>query len=386
MREQSSSEMEIPHAPRHIVILRAGLLGDTLVAVPALWCLRQAYPDARITYVWQDSPQKGHVKAYEVLGSSGLVDTFLSYKTGRSTFSNLFSAGALLCKLQTQTCDLAVVLEEPHWSSRKTTFAKLFGAEAVIGPRGKGKHLPRMPNGNLLKLPHIADALIEQLRPLGIPLPLPGEGRVDIGLGDRDCARVEAWLATAGARNAPHPWIGLCPWSNMPAKRWPLERYEEVVRALISEFNVTPFVLGGPGERDVAELLVTQWGRGYVACGELSIREGVALLSQCALYVGNDTGVMHMAAAAGTRCVAMFSSREAPGRWEPYGKGHAVFRSKVLCEGCMLYECLDQDMRCMRLIEVDEVLHACRSVLNHEHVEDSHFAIRSLRRQTKGDI
>jgi ADP-heptose:LPS heptosyltransferase len=82
------------------------------------------------------------------------------------------------------------------------------------------------------------------------------------------------------------------------------------------------------------------------------------MLERCALYVGNDTGTMHLAASVGTPCVAIFSARDNPGKWEPTGPGHIVLRHEVPCAGCMLETCVDNDLECLKAISVDEVLAA----------------------------
>jgi heptosyltransferase III len=86
-------------------------------------------------------------------------------------------------------------------------------------------------------------------------------------------------------------------------------------------------------------------------------------MKHCELFIGNDTGTMHMAAAVGLPCVAIFSSRERPGLWYPPGEGHRVFRSAIDCEGCGLVECIELGNECLKRISVEEVLSACREML-----------------------
>lgn len=350
-----------------ILVFRSGLLGDTLVALPTLWCLRNAYPDAWITYVFQNVVGRKYVSAPEVLGNTGLVNDFEAYDTGGSCRQRIFAWFRLLVRLRRRRWDLAIILEEPHWNSLRRLFALCCTPKRLISPSGNADQVPRDPNGALARLPHIADTLLELTRPLGLSLPRKGAGRFDLGLKREDHQRIDRWLTTVNIASGQGPWIAVAPWSNMPAKRWPLERYRETVHILIKEFDVTPLVFGGADERDIGLSLVESWGRGYAVCGELSVRDGVGLLSRCAIYLGNDTGTMHMAASAGTRCVAIFSSRDAHGRWEPYGAGHVVLRTPVACEGCMLRECEIEDMRCIKSISVPQVVSACHSLLSRIH-------------------
>jgi ADP-heptose:LPS heptosyltransferase len=122
-------------------------------------------------------------------------------------------------------------------------------------------------------------------------------------------------------------------------------------------------VFGGREDREIGDRLIDNWGRGYDAAGALGLRPAAAALKRCALFLGNDTGTMHMAAAVGVPCVAVFSSRERPGVWFPHGDNHRVFRSQIECEGCGLVECVERQNECLRRISANEVLNACRQRL-----------------------
>ena len=149
----------------------------------------------------------------------------------------------------------------------------------------------------------------------------------------------------------------------MPAKRWPLERFGEVIQRLMERHDVWPVVFGGREDRESGDRLLAGWGRGYNAAGALSVRASAAALRQCALYLGNDTGTMHLAAAAGTPCVAVFSARDWPGAWYPYGVEQRVFRTAIECEGCYLETCVERKNECLNRISVEQVLDGCESLM-----------------------
>jgi ADP-heptose:LPS heptosyltransferase len=98
------------------------------------------------------------------------------------------------------------------------------------------------------------------------------------------------------------------------------------------------------------------------------VRESAALMESARFYLGNDTGVMHLAAAVGLCCVAVFSARNWPGIWEPYGKGHRMLRFDVPCSGCHLTVC-DKDLHCLREITVEQVYQACVEVITRQKAE-----------------
>ena len=124
------------------------------------------------------------------------------------------------------------------------------------------------------------------------------------------------------------------------------------------------FILfGSQAEFDYAESLRKDFnGLMFNMCGKLSVYGAANLLGECDLYLGNDTGTMHIAAMAGTSCLALFSARDYPGQWYPYGNKHKVFRKPVDCEGCMLEVC-DRDNLCLRKISVGEVCKVAIEVL-----------------------
>ncbi len=349
---------------RNILVFRRGLLGDNLVAAPALRCLRQAYPQARLVLVSEVAPKEKLCWGQQVFGPSGLVDSVIPFAAYNS-MSRLRKISAtinLYRLLRTTPWELGVALDADERVHREPTILKILGAEAILTPQSNGA-IPKDSKGKYLPVPNIADQLIDILRPLGLPLPEPGEGSMNVGIIPQEVLEVDNWLHRQGADNAPKPWIALAPWTNMPAKQWPTERFTEVVLRLQEVVGGTPFVFGGARDKDATRNLVRSWGFGVPVAGSLNVRQGIALLQKCGLYIGNDCGTMHMAASAGIRCVAIFSGIDKPGLWEPYGTGHMVLRKQVPCEGCLLRECRDQQKKCVEGISIKEVVAASIVIL-----------------------
>jgi len=359
----------VKSGPQRILIFRTGQLGDTLVSVPALRAVRQQFPDAGLTLLCDGQVGKEYVSASDVLDGAGLIDGILFYPVDASRAGRALRPAlmlALLARLWIARFDTLVYLLQsrraPRQVVRDIRFFGLAGIRRFIGTegfyplpeKGAGKPLPCVP--------HETDLILARLAKSGIPVPSPGEADFDLNIGNREEAAVEQWLKTLppdGGRR----WIALGPGSKMPVKEWPAERYAAVVQRLIEEFDIWPVVFGGPEDAALGESLISEWERGYVSAGRLTVREAIAAMAQCALYFGNDSGAMHMAVAAGLRCVAIFSARDYPKHWEPYGIGHVVFRKAVACEGCMLMDCADKEMKCVLSIGVDEAVRACAAIL-----------------------
>ena len=98
-------------------------------------------------------------------------------------------------------------------------------------------------------------------------------------------------------------------------------------------------------------------------CGRLTPRESAACFAEARLFLGHDSGPMHLAAAVGTRCVAIFAARNIPRVWFPYGRGHRVVYHEVSCMGCGLETCSVERKRCLTSISVEEVVAEVRGVL-----------------------
>jgi ADP-heptose:LPS heptosyltransferase len=150
----------------------------------------------------------------------------------------------------------------------------------------------------------------------------------------------------------------------MPAKRWPEDRFRDVVRKLIEESDIWPVIFGGAEDARLGERLISAWGRGFNAAGALSLLGSAAALKRCLFLLTNDTGTMHLGAAMDVQCIALFSSRAPPGLWNPLGKNHVLFRSDIECEGCGLIECLEYRNECLNRISTADVLKPCRAILS----------------------
>lgn len=353
-----------------ILIFRTGSLGDTLVSVPALTALREHYSRSRLELLCDRQVGKAYVQARDILEGAKLVDDFLFYPVDSSGLGKILKPSRMLCliaQLRRRRYRKLIYLRQSRITSRQVArdlrFFRLAGIREIIGAEGfealpethQGHHLPR--------LPHEADMLLSRLLRSGVPIPEPGNARWDLNLVDKEKRAVEDWLPKHRP-DGKREWIAVGPGTKMPAKRWPVQRFEEVIAQLIEQEDIWPVVFGGPEEREVGLTLVSNWKRGYVAAGMLGIRPAMFALRRCKLFVGNDTGTMHMAAAVGVPCVAVFSSRDYPGKWEPYGAGHVVFRSQVDCEGCMLQECIHRRMECILSISIAQVKQACQEILN----------------------
>jgi len=346
-----------------------GSLGDTLAAVPALWVLRRAWADSSITLLSNRQEGGERVEPSQILEGAGLADRFTTYRSqegpGRSLAKWMGRWELALFLHRFRPDPLIYLIRGDRDQSRiirDLAFFRWCGLRRILGLTGMPGRPPHQV-GAPPRLPRQADQYLVRLAADGFLVPPPGEGRADIALGPQDVARMDQWRRTL-ANDGGRPWIAIGPGSKMPAKRWEEARFAELGRRLIATYNAQPVIFGGPEDEPLALRLIAQWGRGFIAAGQLDVRASAAALSRCRFYVGNDTGTMHLAAAAGIPCVALFSARDYPGLWEPYGDGHIILRHDPPCAGCGQQICPVSGHPCLSAISVDEVFEACGRVFS----------------------
>lgn len=337
---------------KRILVFRIGQLGDTIIALPAMWAIRQHFQSAHISLLSDSHETSSYILPQMILPSEGLFDQWLTYP-----IKYLQGYLELMIAIRRQNFDTLVYLAPSVRSLpqvwRDLFFFRIAGIQHFIGHRGFTKLPVKIPGQPLPIMEHETDHLLRRLSLSGIPVHLPGQAEMDLKLDAAISERVNVWLREYGLIE--NPMIAVGPGSKMPSKLWPEERYLQVLEKLILNYNVVPIIFGGKEDRICGLSIVRALGRGMVVAGMLNIRESAELMRRCCFYLGNDTGTMHLAVAAGLKCVAIFSGRDMPGRWYPYGEGHIVIRKMLECEGCMKTECHDKRNQCLMDITVDEV-------------------------------
>jgi heptosyltransferase-3 len=357
------------HQTNQILVFRIGQIGDTVAALPSLWVLRRRFPNARLVVLGEIPAKKTHLPPETVLPAGGLVDGFEKYPGGASV-RNFFAARRQIRQLRRQGFDTLVYLTPSGRMKKQRVrdrlFFRLCGIKQLLAFRGFAENLhPKLPDGVLTPLPKEADALLERLKLDGLPVPAAGQGCMDLQITEAERERVSIWWRHNGSPKAPHGWVAICTGGKASSQLWPWERYAEVGRRLVEKHGLFPVIIGGKEDRAMGEKLLSGWGMGLCAAGELSVRESAALMESARFYLGNDTGVMHLAAAVGLPCVAIFSARNWPGIWEPYGNQHKILRFDVPCSGCHLAVC-NQKLECLKGISVEQVYQACVEVLERQ--------------------
>jgi ADP-heptose:LPS heptosyltransferase len=195
-------------------------------------------------------------------------------------------------------------------------------------------------------------------------------------LGDASPERLENWdmrLTEAEKKTASRvlsslhdaPLIVCAPGTKMQAKDWGSENWYMLLERLsvIVPQHALVFI-GAEGEKAISESIARAWaGKTINLCGSLSPRETCAVIARGAVFLGPDSGPMHLAAAAGVPVAIPFSARDKPGIWFPIGRRNQIIYHKTDCFGCKLEVCAERKKACLSSISVDEMYSAALRAL-----------------------
>lgn len=342
------------------------------MALPAFWSVRKALPEARLTLLSNTNPQNPeYVLARSVLPDKGLFEDYLQYPAGNiGRRIRAVQYARLFRQIRQKRFDALIYLMTRNRTLRQIRrdeiFFRMAGIKKIIGLEYLRKN--RLSFDLARPLPRVeaeSEYLLNCLRKENFPVVENTSSNNYLRLTGAEKKRAERWLAKHSPAAERQKFIGVGPNSKWDSKIWAEERFGQVVEKLISERDVFPVVFGGREDREKGDRLIDFWKTGANAAGELTIREAAAALGRCRVYVGNDTGTMHLAAAVGTPCIGIFAAVDFEARWYPGGSGHRVFRRRVECEGCHTAICFNNRL-CLDLIDSAEVLDAARELLNDE--------------------
>jgi ADP-heptose:LPS heptosyltransferase len=307
--------------------------------VPAFHALRQQFFEDELVLLY-DAPIQGRVAASEVSERLGVFDRITSYRAGNG-FRSWTELAVCVRKLNP---DRLVVLPQLMDRAPSLTLKKAFFR--ILGvPKVLGLSDPKNAFGGLTE----AKRLLALLKAEGLAAEHLGYGFPVHGVA---AARVQEWSAEKRKGRA---MVVFCGGGKTAAQRWGWDRYCGVLMELERRYGV--FVVGVGTERERQEACGKVLGRvpgmEWIPEG-WSVPELIELMRGAELYVGNDTGPMHVAAAVGCPVFVVMSARNPLGAWDPDVEPRCVVRLRMDCEGCFVAECPIPGQPCLSRIEVDQ--------------------------------
>jgi ADP-heptose:LPS heptosyltransferase len=306
---------------QNICIIDLGQLGDVLLSFPAIVAIRKRFPTARITVI------AGKIPA-QFIGKLGLVDDVMPIDRIALLKGNKFrSIGQIfkfVAEVRRRKFDFVIDL---HSLSESNLLGFLSGARKRLFANRFGRSLNWLSNFRPAppvedKSIHLADNYLAVLRPLGID---EAERFVKI-----DTIAGEAGVAAKAALTRDkNTVVGMVIGAGHPSRRWPLERFADLARALVDSGDIRIAVFLGPEEENEAGEVKTLFPESTTVVTGLDLVELAAAFSKVDLVVSNDTGPPHLAALVGTPIVLIIDER-GPLRYLPMSRDIEVVRSGII--------------------------------------------------------
>ncbi|MBN1405961.1 MAG: glycosyltransferase family 9 protein [Candidatus Omnitrophica bacterium] len=312
---------------KKIVIFRTDRIGEVLLSTVCIDIFKKHFSKSRISFV-----TSGYSK--DIVCARKDTDEVFVFSTisKKSSFIGLLG----LCRyLKRNKFDLAVILN-PHKLLHAAVF--LSGIKHRLGyDRKWGFCL----NHKIEDLKHEAkkheiEYTLDLLKAIGIEAAAVSP-RMEVS--DKDVSYTDGIIKQFQLNNG-KPIVVICAGSSNPGKMWNKENFISLINRIKNEFNCNIVLIGSSADKQVntqAALDLT----GVFTIGQLA-----AFFKKCRLFIGNDSGPMHIAAACGVSVVALFGKVSSPVRWRPWGKGHIILHKEDINK-----------------ISVDEAIEAAKKII-----------------------
>ncbi len=354
---------------KRVLIYRLGSLGDMLIALPALRLVAQAFPGAERRLLTNRPVHAKAPAAAAVLDGTGLVDGYMSYPVGTRSVPELARLWWSIRRFRPEVVVYLAASRGVGVAARDVKFFKLCGVKRIVGApltealqaNFAGAEPGSAVAARLLdeaELEPEAARLVRTIAELGDGA-LTDAANWSLHLSEAEVGRADAAIGAEVLRSAP---FAVSVGTKVQAKDWGRENWRALLGRVAAEWPGRGLLLlGAPEESGASDFAAAGWaasGGGSVVnlCGKLTPRESAAAIARARLFLGHDSGPMHLAAAVGTPLVAVFAARNIPRQWYPFGAQQEVVYHRVECWGCGLEVCIEQRKKCIVSITIEEVL------------------------------
>ena len=342
-----------------ILLLKPSSLGDVIQALPVLRLLKLHYPAAEIFW-WIDSALAPLIEGDSDL--TGIVRFERKRWARPRHWPEMFRS---IRWMRSQNFDLVIDLQG---LARSGAFAWLARGKFLVGldearEGARGYYDLAVPRPSFQT--HAVDWYLAVLPPLGVPVHknfiwLPERPQIAEDV-NRKWFQENSKFKIQNSK-----LILLQPGARWLNKRWPVQHFAELVRALAKKFPDARFaVLGGKDDQPLGEKIFQAAPEKILnLCGATTLPEMIEWVRRCDLLVTNDTGPMHVAAALGKPIVALFGPT-APRRTGPYGQLENVLRLNLPCSPCLSSDCsIEKTDECLRALSPALVLARVEKLLS----------------------
>ena len=348
------------NTPNSILIIKPCCLGDVLMATPVIAALRRAFPRARIDFAvggWSRAMVENNPHL------DGLVDCGPVGSGSRYSWREYLD---LVRRIRAGGYEACFVLDR---SPLISLLPYLGGVPRRVGLDSQGRGFSLTVGLPVAGLKHEAELYLDTVRAVGIEVNVP---RLEFYPTEEDRRHVAEMVNQfqEAISQVPlvvvHPAGGSNPGMILSAKRWPPQRFAALADRLIEERKAQVLLVGGPDDGPIAAAIKD--GMRQEPCnltGQLTFGQLGALLERCNLFVGHDTGAMHLAVAVGAPVVAIFGPSD-PRMYGPYSEKSVALWHDVGCNPCLLrgrWDTTCRRFKCIEAVTVEEVWQAAAAFL-----------------------
>jgi heptosyltransferase-2 len=347
-----STKYRVQSNYKRILIVRTDRIGDVLLSTPVIKTLRGNYPNAYIAAMV--SPYaKDIVDGNPYLDEVIIYDKEGSHKSWRRSLK-------FAQNLKKKRFDLALVLHPTNRVHLVTFFA---GIPRRIGYDRNFRFLltDRIKHTKQLGQKHELEYALDLVIDLGIE---PKDKALFMPIKPESERWVEELFKREGIK-ASDRLLAIHPAASCPSKIWPNERFSDVAARLIERYGLKVLVIAGPKDLALAESVIKHMHKPAInLSGKTSVSQLSSVLKRCNLFISNDSGPVHIAAALGTPVISIFGRNQkglSPTRWGPTGKKDKILHKEVGCIECLAHNCT-KEFACLAAITVDDVVNAADSL------------------------
>jgi len=324
-------------APRNILFIRPGGIGDAVLLLRAIRLVKEKYPACTITVLAERR--------------NAAIFSFCTAVTRILLYDRIFDLRAAL------RGGFDLVIDTEQWHRLSAVVARLTGAPVLIGFAANSRKKLFTHSIAYSHDTYEAESFLSLLKPLGI---LPqDEPELSLDIPPQAAANAEKKLAVLAGKS----YIVLFPGASIPERRWGTKKFQELARR-IHALGYPVVVVGGRDDEAAGNVIVSG-GAGFNFAGKTSLAETAAVLAHALLLVTGDSGLLHIATELKVPTVSLFG----PGiekKWAPRDARHIVLSKRLDCSPCTRFGYTPKcriGARCLALITVADVENAIRGIL-----------------------
>jgi heptosyltransferase II len=333
----------------NILVVNVNWLGDAIFSTPVFKALKDKYPGARVSCL-------AVPRIKEVLEHCPYIDEIIVYdEKGRHWFP--WEKLRLIFQLRGKKFDAAYLL---HRSLTRALMIYLAGIPVRVGFKTKKPSLFLTRTITVDENLHRMDEYAEILKEEGMPV----EDTYQLAVPEENIKSIHAKLAVHGIE-ADDYLVVVNAGGNWDLKRWPYERFGQLIARLVRNFHVKVVIPGAQKDLGLAHSIARLSGVDpVVLAGSTGLKELLALFKRADCVISNDTGPLHLAASVGTDVIALFGPTR-PEITGPRGRGHAfVLHKEIGCNKAPCYHLSCSHNECMHSLTVDDVCEALQTIRN----------------------